>query len=412
MNHRGRVYAAVLATVGLFFAIQLGALALVRPFQRAGLQAVENPSDPTNSFLYLVAILVATGVFLLVIKLDVTWLIRGLIVLSSGAIALYVFSVLVPPLVVVSVGGAPVNVLAVGGAIVLALALLIYPEWYVIDGVGAVMGAGAAGIFGISFGLLPAIVLLTVLAVYDAISVYGTEHMLTLAEGVMEIKVPVVLVVPLTLSYSYLSTDTNDVEETDADDTDGTVSEDTTTGGEHDGDGDAAELASAAGSEAWIKDSPENSGVEPAANGGANATDGGTDGDTSGSGSDSDEDDDGGKRDNESEGDEESGDGAGTRDAFFIGLGDAVMPTVMVASAAFFSPAPSLGVPAVALNLPALASLVGTLCGLVILLRFVLEGRAHAGLPLLNGGAIGGYLIGALASGVSLVSALGLGPYV
>ena len=411
MNHRGRVY-AVLATVGLFLAIQLGALALVRPFQRAGLQAVENPSDPTNSFLYLVAILVATGVLLLVIKLDVTWLIRGLIVLSSGAIALYVFSVLVPPLVVVSVGGAPVNVLAVGGAIVLALALLIYPEWYVIDGVGVVMGAGAAGIFGISFGLLPAIVLLTVLAVYDAISVYGTEHMLTLAEGVMEIKVPVVLVVPLTLSYSYLSTDTNDVEETDTDDTDGTVSEDTTTGGEHDGDGDAAEPAPAAEGEAWIKDNPENLGVEPVANGGANATDGGTDGDTSGSGSDSDEDDDGGKRDNESEGDEESGDGAGTRDAFFIGLGDAVMPTVMVASAAFFSPTPSLGVPAVALNLPALASLVGTLCGLVILLRFVLEGRAHAGLPLLNGGAIGGYLIGALASGVSLVSALGLGPYV
>ncbi|PSP44142.1 hypothetical protein BRC68_03930 [Halobacteriales archaeon QH_6_64_20] len=412
MNHRGRVYAAVLATVGLFLAIQLGALALVRPFQRAGLQAVENPSDPTNSFLYLVAILVATGVFLLVIKLDVTWLIRGLIVLSSGAIALYVFSVLVPPLVVVSVGGAPVNALAVGGAIALALALLIYPEWYVIDGVGVVMGAGAAGIFGISFGLLPAIVLLTVLAVYDAISVYGTEHMLTLAEGVMEIKVPVVLVVPLTLSYSYLSTDTNDVEETDADDTDGTVSEDTTTGGEHDGDGDAAEPAPAAEGEAWIKDNPENSGVEPVANGGANAIDGGMDGDTSGSGSDSDEDDDGGKRDNESEGDEESGDGAGTRDAFFIGLGDAVMPTVMVASAAFFSPAPSLGVPSIALNLPALASLVGTLCGLVILLRFVLEGRAHAGLPLLNGGAIGGYLVGALASGVSLVSALGLGPYV
>jgi presenilin-like A22 family membrane protease len=87
------------------------------------------------------------------------------------------------------------------------------------------------------------------------------------------------------------------------------------------------------------------------------------------------------------------------------------MPTVMVASAAFFSPAPSLGVPAIALNLPALASLVGTLCGLVVLLWLVLKGRAHAGLPLLNGGAIGGYLLGALASGISLVSALGLEPY-
>jgi presenilin-like A22 family membrane protease len=52
--------------------------------------------------------------------------------------------------------------------------------------------------------------------------------------------------------------------------------------------------------------------------------------------------------------------------------------------------------------------MVGTMLGLVVLLRMVLKGRAHAGLPLLNGGAIGGYLIGALASGISLVEALGL----
>ena len=384
MDYRGRVYAAVLATLGLFLTIQLGALALVQPFQRAGLQAVSNPSDPTNSFVYLGAILVATGVFLVAIKLDVKWLIRGLIVLSSGSIALYGFSVLVPPFLVVSIGGAPLNALAVGGAIALALALLVYPEWYVIDGVGLVMGAGAAGLFGISFGPLPAIVLLSVLAVYDVVSVYGTEHMLTLAEGVMEIKVPVVLVVPLTLSYSYLDGG-SESEETDAD-------EPGTEGG-NSTEGDAEEPAPAAESEAWIKDTPEGLGVEPAANGGA----------IEGTGSEASDEDDA-----DEDGD---GEGFGNRDAFFIGLGDAVMPTVMVASAAFFSPAPSLGVPAIALNLPALTSLVGTLCGLVVLLWLVLKGRAHAGLPLLNGGAIGGYLLGALASGISLVSAIGLGPY-
>jgi presenilin-like A22 family membrane protease len=408
MDHRGRVYAAVLATLGLFLTIQLGALALVQPFQRAGLQAVSNPSDPTNSFVYLGAILVATGVFLLAIKFDAKWLIRGLIVLSSGAIALYVFSVLVPPVVVVPVGGAPLNALAVGGAIALALALLVYPEWYVIDGVGLVMGAGAAGLFGISFGPLPAIVLLAVLAVYDAISVYGTEHMLTLAEGVMEIKVPVVLVVPLTLSYSYLDPDSESDggEGNEATDIEGADAE----GGDGDATGDGDEPRPAAESEAWIKDDPENLGVEPAANGGTDSiadpdsdsddgseTGDGNDGGTDGNGNDTDGDD--------------SDSGFGSRDAFFIGLGDAVMPTVMVASAAFFSPAPSLGVPAIALNLPALASLVGTLCGLVVLLWLVLKGRAHAGLPLLNGGAIGGYLLGALASGISLVSALGLEPY-
>ncbi|ERH11932.1 MAG: uncharacterized protein conserved in archaea [halophilic archaeon J07HB67] len=97
---------------------------------------------------------------------------------------------------------------------------------------------------------------------------------------------------------------------------------------------------------------------------------------------------------------------------FFVGLGDAVMPTVLVASAAFFSPAPSLGVPFVpGLNLPALLGMAGTFLGLAILLRMVFAGEAHAGLPLLNGGTIAGYLLGSVASGVSLVTALGLGPY-
>jgi len=41
----------------------------------------------------------------------------------------------------------------------------------------------------------------------------------------------------------------------------------------------------------------------------------------------------------------------------------------------------------------------------------VLKGRAHAGLPLLNGGTIGGYVLGATIAGIGLVEALGLAPY-
>jgi presenilin-like A22 family membrane protease len=52
--------------------------------------------------------------------------------------------------------------------------------------------------------------------------------------------------------------------------------------------------------------------------------------------------------------------------------------------------------------------MVGTTVGLVILLWLVQKGRAHAGLPLLNGGAIAGYLLGALLSGLTLVEALGI----
>ncbi|PSP59784.1 hypothetical protein BRC73_05660 [Halobacteriales archaeon QH_7_66_37] len=97
------------------------------------------------------------------------------------------------------------------------------------------------------------------------------------------------------------------------------------------------------------------------------------------------------------------------RDALFIGLGDAVIPTVLVASAAFFVETdPTLSVFGVSANLPALGAIAGSIAGLSILLWMVLKGRAHAGLPLLNGGAIAGYLLGALLSGLSLLEALGV----
>jgi presenilin-like A22 family membrane protease len=185
--------------------------------------------------------------------------------------------------------------------------------------------------------------------VYDAISVYGTEHMLTLAEGVMDLKVPVVLVVPLSLSYSFL---------------------------------DEAPPA-----ESGEDDTGTDEGADPADEDDAAMADGGGDEATTPAPDDE-------------------------RDAFFIGLGDAVMPAVLVASAGFFAPVGvSSLVPGIALTLPALTAIVGTNLGLLVLMYFVMQGRAHAGLPLLNGGAIGGYLVGALAAGIPLVQALGLAPY-
>ncbi|WP_049971042.1 presenilin family intramembrane aspartyl protease PSH [Haladaptatus cibarius] len=343
MNKRTRVLFASGLTVAIFLGVQLGALALVEPFESAGYQTVEDPSDPTNSLVYVGVILVFTAGMLAIMKLGVEWILRGVIIFTSGMLSLYVFSVIIPSAVEITVGGAPVNVVAWGAAAVVAIALAVHPEWYVIDSAGVVMGAGAAGLFGISFGLLPAILLLAVLAIYDAISVYGTEHMLTLASGVMDLKIPVVLVIPMSLSYSFIADTAQATSE-------GAVSPED----EPDESVEADEV-----------DSPET---------------------------------------DESEADSDTGD----RDALFIGLGDAVMPTILVASAAFFSPADAL-VSGFALNLPALTAMIGTMIGLVTLLWLVLKGRAHAGLPLLNGGAIGGYLVGALASGISLSQALGLG---
>ncbi|TKX44335.1 MULTISPECIES: presenilin family intramembrane aspartyl protease PSH [unclassified Halorubrum] len=337
-----REYRGVAFVVGLFLIVQVGALALVPEFAESGYQAVENPDNPVNSVVYVAAIVVMTGLMLAAFRYDFDGAIRLLIVGVSAWLSWYVFSALVPPLA------------AAVPAVAVAVGLLVHPEWYVIDTAGVLMGAGAAGLFGISFGLLPALILLAVLAVYDAVSVYGTEHMLSLAEGVMDLNIPVVLVIPLSLSYSLLD------------------------------DGSASDEAAGVGDES------------------ASDAEGG---ETTGSDADADD-----AVADANDAEDVAADPAdtGDRDAFFIGLGDAVIPTVLIASAATFSPARDLAVPLLGVNLPALLAMVGTLAGLLVLMRWVIQGRPHAGLPLLNGGAIGGYLIGSVVAGVPLIEALGL----
>ena len=181
----------------------------------------------------------------------------------------------------------------------LAIALLyLYPEWYVIDTLGILIAAGAASIFGISLGIIPVIILLVLLAIYDAISVYKTRHMITLAEGVMEMKTPILFVIPKKVSYSYI----------------------------RDGIGKISE---------------------------------------------------------------------GERGAFVMGMGDLIMPAILVVSAnMFLKPG---GLPFI--NIPALGAIIGSLAGLIVLLWFVNKGKPQAGLPPLNGGAIIGFLIGCAISG-------------
>ncbi len=355
MNHRIRVLGAVAVTVGIFLGVQIGALALIEPFYESELQAVDDPQNPTNSVIYFGIILLATAFMLAAFKYDLQLLIRATIVAVSVMLAWFVFDELVPQAVTVG----STNLLAALAALGVGAALMLYPEWYVIDLSGIVMGAGAAALFGISFGLLPALLLLTVLAVYDAISVYGTEHMLDLAEGVMDLKIPVILIVPTSLSYSYLELGNDTPVSDDEAESAGT--------GESASKGESADTGEPTDAVEGSEDgSPEDSEEEP----------------------------------------DEAVDPL-ERDALYIGLGDAVIPTILVVSAAFFLDAGHLEVPGLLVNLPAIGAIVGTTAGLLILMYMVLKGRPHAGLPLLNGGAIGGYLIGAVASGVSILTALG-----
>jgi len=93
-----REYGGVVFVVGLFIVVQLGALALVPEFAESGYQAVENPDNPTNSLLYIAAIIVMTALMLAAFRYNFDQAIRLLIVGVSAWLSWYVFSALVSPL--------------------------------------------------------------------------------------------------------------------------------------------------------------------------------------------------------------------------------------------------------------------------------------------------------------------------
>jgi len=295
----------VAGIVGLFSLTVLGGVALVGPFQAAGLQAFEDPDALSNVLLIVVEVVVATGAMLLAFRYDRGDLLVRVVVL--GAVAL----LLQYPVAVALPAGVPAPEwvgLAVGT--VVAALLWVYPEWYVVDAAAVAFGAAAIAVFGVSLSPLPVLALLVVMAAYDAYSVYVSEHMQSLGSGVVELKLPMVFVVPAERGFSLLAAD------------------------------DLEELSSG---------------------------------------------------------------------AMLLGVGDAVFPGLLAASAAVFVDAPPVFA---GLNAPALGALAGALLGMLALeaILFAVR-RAHAGLPALNGGVVAGYLVGAAVAGVPLTEALGITPY-
>jgi presenilin-like A22 family membrane protease len=272
----------------LLLLVETGSILISLPVQAAGITAFEDPGSVANPFIFIAILLVFTGFLLVLIKYDLKKVIAAIIGLSIFLTFGYIFTALVTA----ALGTTDLAMLVVLILSVLATALLyVFPEWYVIDSLGILIGAGVASIFGVSLDIFPVVILLILLAVYDAISVYKTKHMITLAEGVIDLKTPILFVVPKRRDYSFI----------------------------RDGIGKL--------------------------------------------------------------------DDGGERSAFIIGMGDLIMPSILVV---FLKGWRLAGI----INLPALGAMAGSLAGLSILLYFVSSGKPQAGLPPLNGGTILGFLVG------------------
>jgi presenilin-like A22 family membrane protease len=205
-----------LGLLGLYIGAQLVALALAFPFRAAGL-ATSGASGGSNSVItpiYLIALIVAAPLVILFVARrrggmqTIRWLILlGMavsltITLDAALALLFPAPVFFPPFGAAQVA-APALTVAVIVAVGLLLALLIEPQWYIVDLSAFLAGGALIAILGISLGILPAVLLLGGLAVYDYIAVYRTKHMLSLADVVVDMKLPILMVMPTGPGYDY-----------------------------------------------------------------------------------------------------------------------------------------------------------------------------------------------------------------
>ena len=191
----------ILVMAGLFVVVDLLAFLVTGPFEAANIVAFENPSDPFNIAYFFIIMLVFTGIILIIIKLGKTQAVRMIFLGATTLLSIYVFYPIILKLVVSSLASLALSITA---ASVLIVALVKKPEWYVINAIAILTGVGAIAMLGISLDIWIIIVLLIVMAAYDAFSVYKTKHMIDLADNVMDLKLPVLFVIPKRRGYSLL----------------------------------------------------------------------------------------------------------------------------------------------------------------------------------------------------------------
>jgi len=184
----------------LFVLIDGLALLVTGTFEAAGVSAFENPNDPMDLVYFFVTMLVFTGVILLISRFRKRQTVHGIFLGAIGLSSFYVLYSLTDTVIseLWSLGFSTVATIA------LIVMLVKYPEWYVVDACGIMAGVGSIAMFGISLNISLVIILLIGMAVYDAISVYKTRHMIDLADTVLALRVPVMLVIPKIRNYSLI----------------------------------------------------------------------------------------------------------------------------------------------------------------------------------------------------------------
>lgn len=190
----------------ILIGVQISATLLAIPVKATNVTAFGDPESVSNPFIYLGLVIVMTAVMLLLFKFaGFKKFIKAFFIVTVWATVFFVTQT-----VVIHIYGEtdPVaNIIALIIPFIAALLIWKYPEWYIIDSIGFVVCVGVTAIVGVSFGIYPIIILLIIFAVYDAIAVYKTRHMIALAEGVLDQKLPALFIIPKEKGFSYIQSE-------------------------------------------------------------------------------------------------------------------------------------------------------------------------------------------------------------
>ena len=207
-------------------------------------------------------------------------------------------------------------------SIILMILLYVHSEWYVVNTVGILVGSGVIVMLGVSFVPTLIMVFMVAAAIYDAWAVYKSKHMLDLADTMINLNLPILLVAPQGSDYSFRA-------------------ERAPLGDSNPGDSPTSVLMNDSGTSPQANMQPRERVIKK------------------------------------------------SNDAMLMGLGDVIFPGMLVLSTLQYIGGDDGWIMAI-------TALVGSLVGYSILMWYVGQGKAQAGLPLLNGGAILGYVLGGL----------------
>ena len=88
--------------------------------------------------------------------------------------------------------------------LLLLILLVVHSEWYVVNTTGVLLGAGVCVMLGVTFVPVLAILFMVLAAVYDFWAVYKSKHMLDLADTMVGLRLPILLVAPQDGDYSLI----------------------------------------------------------------------------------------------------------------------------------------------------------------------------------------------------------------